>query len=101
MLVEVDIICNEVFIPSIFSPYGKGPEVNEKLCLYSSCVDKLKFVIHNRWGHKVFETEEIGRCWDGTFKGDEAATGVYAYNLYMKQLDGTVVNKVGTVVLAK
>jgi hypothetical protein len=61
----------------------------------------MKFVIHNRWGQKVFETEDIGRCWDGTFKGVEAATGVYAYNLYLKQLDGTVVNKVGTVVLAK
>jgi gliding motility-associated-like protein len=61
----------------------------------------MKFVIHNRWGQKVFETEDINACWDGTFNGDEAATGVYAYNLYLKQLDGTVVNKVGTVVLAK
>ncbi|MFN5371643.1 MAG: gliding motility-associated C-terminal domain-containing protein [Bacteroidia bacterium] len=98
---EIDIECNEFFIPTIFSPNGKGPQANETLCLFSNCVDQMKFVIHNRWGQKVFETEDIGRCWDGTFKGVEAATGVYAYNLYLKQLDGTVVNKVGTVVLAK
>jgi gliding motility-associated-like protein len=98
---EIDIVCSELFIPTIFSPNAKGPQANETLCVYSNCVEHMKFVIHNRWGQKVFETEEIGRCWDGTFKGDEAATGVYAYNLYLKQLDGTVVNKVGTVVLAK
>jgi gliding motility-associated-like protein len=98
---EIDIVCSELFIPTIFSPNGKGPQANETLCLFSNCVEQMKFVIHNRWGQKVFETEDINACWDGTFNGDEAATGVYAYNLYLKQLDGTVVNKVGTVVLAK
>jgi hypothetical protein len=49
----------------------------------------------------VFETEDVGQCWNGTFKGVEVASGVYAYNVFLKQLDGEVVNKVGTVVLAK
>jgi gliding motility-associated-like protein len=98
---EIDIICNEVFIPSIFSPNGKGPQVNESFCVLSDCVEQFKLVIHNRWGEKVFETENINACWDGTFKGVEVGSGVYAYNVFLKQLDGEVVNKVGTVVLAK
>ena len=98
---EIDIICGELFIPSIFSPNGKGPQANETFCVFSDCVDQFKLVIYNRWGEKVFETEDVGQCWNGTFKGVEVASGVYAYNVFLKQLDGEVVNKVGTVVLAK
>ncbi|MFN5371943.1 MAG: gliding motility-associated C-terminal domain-containing protein [Bacteroidia bacterium] len=99
--INVDIICGEIFIPNIFSPNGKGPIVNESYCVYSDCVDLFKLVIYNRWGEKLFETAEITNCWDGKFNGTEAPTGVYAYNLYLKQLDGAIVNKTGTITLIK
>jgi gliding motility-associated-like protein len=99
--IEVDIICNEAFIPTIFSPNGKGPQANEMYCILSDCVEQFKLVIHNRWGEKVFETEDINQCWDGTFKGVEASTGVYAFNVYLKQLDGTVISKTGSIQLIR
>jgi gliding motility-associated-like protein len=99
--IEVDIICNEVFIPTIFSPNGKGPQANETFCVFSDCVEQFKMVIHNRWGEKVFETEDISQCWDGTYKGVEANTCVYAFTVYLKQLDGTVVNKIGNISLVR
>lgn len=99
--IEVDIECNEAFVPTIFSPNGKGPDANETLCLFSNCTDQLKFVIHNRWGQKVFETEDITTCWDGTFNGTEAPSGVYAFNLFILQLNGEVVNKTGTITLVR
>jgi len=99
--IEVDIRCNEPFIPTIFSPNGKGPVANELLCLFSNCVDKLKFVVYNRWGEQVFETEDITKCWDGFYKDELAMSGTYVYNLYILQLDGTVVNKKGTISLVK
>jgi gliding motility-associated-like protein len=101
VIVEVDIRCGELFIPSIFSPNGKGPQANETFCVFSDCVDQFKLVIYNRWGEKVFETEDINTCWDGTFNGSDAATGAYAYNLFLVQLDGVPVNKKGTIMLAK
>jgi gliding motility-associated-like protein len=99
--ITVDIRCNEVFIPGIFSPNEKGPEANETFCIYSDCVEQFKLVIHNRWGERVFETEDITQCWDGVFKENEAATGVYAYNLYIRQIDGTVINKTGAITLIR
>jgi gliding motility-associated-like protein len=99
--VEVDIRCKEAFIPTIFSPNGKGPQTNETFCVLSDCVEQFKLVIHNRWGERVFETEDITQCWDGTFKGVEAASGVYAFNVYLKQLDGTLVNKIGNISLVR
>jgi gliding motility-associated-like protein len=99
--IEVDIRCNEPFIPTIFSPNGKGPASNELLCLFSNCVAQLKFVVFNRWGEQVFETEDVSKCWDGLYKGEEASSGLYAYNLYIQQLDGNVVNKKGMITLLK
>jgi gliding motility-associated-like protein len=99
--IEVDIICSTIFIPTIFSPNRKGPQANEKFCVFSNCVEQFKLLIFNRWGEKVFESEDISNCWDGTSKGIEVQSGLYAYNLYVKQLDGTVVNKTGTITLVK
>lgn len=99
--IEVDILCNEPFIPTIFSPNGKGNQVNETFCVYSDCVEQFKLVIHNRWGEKIFESEDISQCWDGTFKGSEAATGTYAFNLFIRQIDGSQINKTGTITLVR
>jgi gliding motility-associated-like protein len=98
---EIDIVCNEVFIPTIFSPNSKGPQANETFCVFSDCVDQFKLVIFNRWGEKVFETEDINACWDGTFNGSDVPTGTYAYTLFLLQLDGVSINKTGTIMLAK
>jgi gliding motility-associated-like protein len=98
---EIDIICNEVFIPSIFSPNGKGPQANETFCILSDCVERFKLLIFNRWGEKIFESEDISQCWDGAYKGQEVKSGAYAFNLFLRQLNGTVINKTGTITLVK
>jgi gliding motility-associated-like protein len=64
-------------------------------------VEQFKLVIHNRWGPRIFETENINTCWDGSFNGQEAQSGVYAFNVYLRQLDGVVINKTGTITLVK
>lgn len=99
--IKVDVKCNDPFIPTIFSPNGKGPASNEMLCLFSNCVDEFRFVIYNRWGQQVFETTDVTKCWDGFFNDTEAISGVYAYNLYLRQLDGTVLNKKGMITLVR
>ena len=64
-------------------------------------IDEFKLVIYNRWGERIFETSDASVCWDGTYKGEEAPTGAYAYNLFLRQLDGKVLNKTGTLTLLK
>jgi gliding motility-associated-like protein len=101
LIVEVDIRCSEVVVPTIFSPNGTGPQANETFCIFSDCVEQFKLLIFNRWGEKIFESEDISQCWNGTFKGIEAATGSYAFNLYIKKLDDTIVSKSGTITLVR
>jgi gliding motility-associated-like protein len=99
--ITVEERCDEVFIPTIFSPNGKGPQANETFCVFSNCADQFKLVIHNRWGEKIFESEDISQCWDGTFKGIGVQSGLYAYNFYVRQQNGTIVNKTGIITLVK
>jgi gliding motility-associated-like protein len=99
--IRVDIKCNEFFIPDIFSPNGTGNLVNEKLCAYSNCIRLFSFIIYNRWGEQVFETTDIAACWDGTYKGKESPSGIYAFKLYAEQIDGTIVDKKGTITLVR
>ena len=39
--------------------------------------DWLRWEIHDRWGQRVFTTEERGATWDGTFNGRPVPEGVY------------------------
>ena len=45
-------------------------------------------VIYERWGEKIFETEEITEGWDGKIKDKPGDVGVYYYRIYAVPYDG-------------
>jgi len=85
-LVVIKLACGDLFVPTIFSPNGTGPDANNKLCVFgtASCIEDLKFQIYNRWGELVFETTDIDTCWDGNYKDKPANSGIFVYRLYVK-----------------
>jgi len=99
--IVVEIICNELFVPDIFSPNGTGNPENDKLCVYSNCIKEMTFAIYNRWGELIFLTNDVNACWDGTHKGSEASTGTYVYRLYVEQLDGQKIERTGNISLTR
>jgi gliding motility-associated-like protein len=99
--ITIDIRCNELFVPSIFSPNNSGPAINEQLCVLSNCIAEMEFAIYNRWGQLVFKTNDPQQCWDGTKDGKEVVSGVYAYRLFVKQLNGSTISKSGNVTLTR
>jgi gliding motility-associated-like protein len=99
--VLIDIICNELFVPDIFSPNGVGNPENEKLCVYSNCIKSMNLGIYNRWGELIFSTDNQNDCWDGTYKGEPLMTGVYSYRLFVEQFDGEKIERAGNITLKK
>jgi gliding motility-associated-like protein len=85
-LVVIKLACGDLFVPTIFSPNGTGPDANNKLCVFgtASCIEELKFQVFNRWGEVVFETTDIENCWDGNYKDKPANSGIFVYRLYVK-----------------
>lgn len=80
VLVIVEIACNgKIFVPNVFSPNNDGQ--NDVLYLKAGCIKNLTFTVYNRWGEKVFETNNIDDGWDGTFRGTSCNSGVFALNI--------------------
>ncbi len=93
--------CEEpfVFFPTGFSPNGDGE--NDQLQLESRFVEEVYWAIYNRWGQKIFETDEPDGAWDGTFKGEPQPAETYGYYLRVRCLGGTVTEKKGNVTLLR
>lgn len=82
MVVQVEPPTGEVqIIPNVFTPNGDGDNDYFKLGgTPDPCFDSIVVTIYNRWGKKVFESEDPYFEWDGTLKGKgnaDCAEGTY------------------------
>ena len=69
----------DVFIPNAFTPNGDG--VNDQFKIFGdlSNIYFMEVSVFDRWGEKVFESNDPGFEWDGTYRGEPAPIGVYIY----------------------
>jgi gliding motility-associated-like protein len=88
-----------VFIPNVFSPNGDGQ--NEILLVYANGVKYLDWKIFNRWGEKVFESNNPNQGWDGNYQGKPSPVGVYTYHLDIVFGDNSSRGMKGSVTLIK
>jgi gliding motility-associated-like protein len=97
--VFVDIECGEVFVANVFSPNNDGR--NDVQCVQGKCIQTMVFSIYDRWGEKVFESEDMNQCWDGNYKGKALNTAVFVYYLKAIMKDGTELIKKGNITLIR
>jgi gliding motility-associated-like protein len=92
--------CNwALYFPNVFSPNGDGN--NDILYVRGNGISSGELFIYNRWGEKVFETNDIAEGWDGSFKGKPLDAGVFNYYLKIRLSDGTQQIKKGNVTLIR
>jgi gliding motility-associated-like protein len=89
------------YIPNAFSPDGDG--INETFSPKGEGFKSYHFVIFDRWGDEIFQTFSYDDVWDGRAnKGRRiAATGVYNYKLWIKDVFNTEHVYTGMVVLVR
>ncbi len=68
----------DIFWPNAFTPNGDGN--NDVFLPYGSGVKLINWQIFNRWGEKVFDSNNFFYGCDGTYKGQPLPIGVYVYN---------------------
>lgn len=86
-------------IPNSFTPNGDGRNDCFGVKHWGDAT-VFHFMIFNRWGEKVFETNNISQCWDGRHKGMPADIGTYVYYIKSANLCGEMIKK-GTVILIR
>jgi gliding motility-associated-like protein len=94
-------ICDNpiVFVPNAFTPDGDG--YNDVLTVEGNNIDELTFVIYNRWGQKIFETNDKNIGWDGTFEGKALTPDVYGYYMQCRCVGGGRLQLKGNITLIR
>ncbi len=99
--VKVTVVKNTaVFVPNAFTPNNDG--LNDIIKPYLVGIKTLDyFTIYNRWGQKVFSTNQMGNGWDGYLNGKIIDNSEYAWVLKAVDITGKVYNLKGTFILLK
>ncbi|MEX1003689.1 MAG: gliding motility-associated C-terminal domain-containing protein [Crocinitomicaceae bacterium] len=80
---EVQITVNALFIPQALTPNNDGD--NDLFVIEGIELLAHKIEIFNRWGQKVFESEQYENNWDGTDdSGNELSADTYFYIITAK-----------------
>lgn len=89
-----------IFVPKAFSP--NGDDANDFFRVRGVNMTELYFVVWDRWGEKIYETNEVDhKGWDGTFKGVVSTPDAYAWYARVRCADGEYWEKKGNVTLLR
>ena len=91
--------CPEIFVPNIFSPNNDG--LNDELCVMGGCIVQFHFIVTDRWGETVFQTDDPARCWDGSLRGSPLNGGPFRFMLHVEKDDGTMLDKAGEILIRR
>jgi gliding motility-associated-like protein len=72
------IVC-DIWVPNAFSPNGDGSNDVFRVLGNTARIRGFGMSIYNRWGQRIFHTNDKYKGWDGTDNGTPAATGTYMY----------------------
>lgn len=85
-------IDTQVFVPNVFTPNGDNQ--NDVFRVFTGNEDDwiTYFAIYDRWGEKVFESNERNKPgeigWDGTFLGERLNPSVFVYVVDVEHFNG-------------
>ena len=87
-------MCHRQFTPGRFG-------VNSRIKVEGFGISHMHWVIYNRWGQKIYETDNRKSAWDGTFNGKLQPVDVYVYTLDVTFSDGKKFRKTGDITLLR
>jgi gliding motility-associated-like protein len=84
-----------------FTPNGDG--VNEYWLVTngSGCLDKARAQVFNRYGAKVFESNDYRNDWNGTYKGKPLPDGTYYFIITFRLITGKEENLKGSLTILR
>ncbi|MCC6818291.1 MAG: gliding motility-associated C-terminal domain-containing protein, partial [Bacteroidia bacterium] len=93
----VFIPINQLYIPNAFSPDSKGPTENNSFKVVGPPMRYFKIEIFNKYGEKVYMSEDMNASWDGLYKGQVCMQGDYFYKIETTDNEGVSRDYSGTV----
>lgn len=84
-----------LYVPNAFTPNNDG--INDVFRVNGNGIMRYNIKIFNRWGEKVFESDDIDEVWDGSHVGGEyyVPNAIYTYVIEVKGFDTDAFERVG------
>ncbi|MBN4073096.1 gliding motility-associated C-terminal domain-containing protein, partial [Crocinitomix catalasitica] len=84
----LEFVCGDIYIyiPNAFTPDGNNE--NDMLYVHGQNIEIMDLKIFDRWGEKVFESNDQAVGWDGMFRDKVVDPDVYVYHLKVTCLGG-------------
>jgi gliding motility-associated-like protein len=88
-----------LILPNAFTPNGDG--INDFFSLEQKLLRSLHIDIFDRWGNRVFTSNDLNFRWDGTLSGAPLPEGTYVFHLHGSARDGEPVERSGSITLLR
>jgi len=90
----------DVYAPTAFTPNGDG--VNDLFLPVYVNISKLEYLrIFDRWGKLIFETNDMGKAWDGTYNGKPLPMDTFVFVIIGIDTKGNSILRKGNVTLIR
>jgi gliding motility-associated-like protein len=91
---------SDIFVPNAFTPNNDGH--NDILKAVPIGIKEFKyFVLYNRWGQRIFITDNPANGWTGVINGKLQDEGVYVWMAMGIDYKGNTIQRKGTVILIR
>ena len=90
---------SQIITPNAFAPEGINKEFKPIIVFGETAAYKME--IYNRWGQRIFETEDQDEGWTGQDGLTLHQSGVYVFLIKIQQASGRMVEEKGTVILIR
>lgn len=88
-----------LYFPNTFTPNNDGK--NDQYYASGTLVKEFKIQIFDRWGEKLFTSDDLYKGWDGTYRGSEAKEDTYIYKAWAKDYFGKAYDYTGHINLIR
>lgn len=88
------------FIPSAFTPNGDGKNDIFKPLIFGR-LDYFSFKVYNRFGQKIFESDDPTHGWDGRFQNLELPSDIFTWTCSFQIMGEKAALEKGTVMLMR
>jgi len=90
----------DLYIPSAFTP--NNDNLNETFGVIDNVlVQYFSMQIFSKWGQLIFNSNDITKKWDGTFKGKKMPNGSYLWMLNYVNQKSKKIYQQGTIMLIR
>ena len=96
LIVESDF---KIFVPNAFTPNFDG--LNDFFQPKGRGIAKYTLEIFDRWGNKIFFSDEFEKPWDGKLNGDNCLNDVYGWRIFITDVKGQKHDLSGQVTLIR